>query len=284
MGWPPCCDFPNDPTSYREIHEHGIDNSRFRRPIRAHMFSYETLQRISSVNFAGLEVLMVVYSGPSLFAGSYVALSQIHLVLVCYCWNMTLSQCVIISRRFEVSLFHSRTYWPLTTKTSACLEESKSFTRRRNFEPHVNGFISTPLRQHQHSKFACEFNERIKNIGPRSCDEAELARRLKHSLALQDWRTANCWSLLYTIYSVPRRSPLSGSKVFLRNMQVTVRICRPWMKQTVWVKDKRQDRKSERFQALFSGEVEGNGRKIKGKNCRSLWRRIRQVFPIIWRR
>jgi hypothetical protein len=115
---------------------------------------------------------------------------------------------------------------------------------------HTNGFLSTSLRQPQHSLLGGEFTERVKNIAPRSCDEAELARHLKHSLALQDRRTACCWSLLYTIWSLPRMSPLSGSKVFLRNMQVRVRISRPWMKPRTWVRGKRQDRKSEGFQGI----------------------------------
>jgi hypothetical protein len=163
---------------------------------------------------------------------------------------MTLSQYVIKSRLFEVSLFHSSTYWPLNMKTSACLEKSKSFTYWRNFVSHMNGFLNTSLRQPQHSLLACDFTERLKKIGPRSSDEAELARHLKQLLALQDRRTASCGSLLYTIYSVPPISLMSGSEVFLTNMQVTARISRPWMKQRAWVKDKWQDRKSEGFQAL----------------------------------
>ena len=89
-------------------------------------------------------------------------------------------------------------------------------------------------------------------------------RHLKHSLSLQDRRTASCCSLRYTIYSLPRISPLSESTVFLRNMQVTVRISRPWMKQRARAKDKRQDRKSEGFQAL---SLRGSWRK---------WGRIRR--------
>jgi hypothetical protein len=61
---------------------------------------YSGYHRYSS----GLEISAVVYISASLFVGLYFAVTQIRLVLVCYLWNMTLSQYVIKSRRFILTV------------------------------------------------------------------------------------------------------------------------------------------------------------------------------------